>query len=551
MGSFSPDAVVRLVAHLSPDDARDCDIAPIARTPCLPPPHLFALGVALVEKNLVQPLGDIADQPRFRLLDTIRDFALEQLAICGEEANVRTAHAHAYISLAESVQPHLRGADQASWFTQLETEQGNLRAALDWLVARGELVSALRLANALARFWEARGHLAEGRWRFQTLLDAADAPSSPPVPPSVRARAELWSGTLAHWQGDYRDAIASYQTAFKRYQAAGNDLGAAHALLRHGQSATFLGDLETARSLIHESLQHFERIGDAWGIASARTALAGPSIEAGELDHVDRLLRESLPVARQTGDVDLVAMTLINVGWLAWWRGEDARAEAALQESHNLFQQIGERRTLPFALNLLGRLAWQRGDASRAHQLLAESIALSRDLGSRLPMIDSFMALAAIAHQANRPEVSARLLGAAESARNVIGVPLQPVEQPVVDSTMASLRETLGVEGLHACFAIGMSAGAARMSTDALTFLDELASVAEQLAPERAAVSLLTRREREILSLIVEGRSNPEIAASLFISPKTVRNHVTNILAKFGVESRTAAATFAIRNHLV
>jgi non-specific serine/threonine protein kinase len=548
---FSPEGVERLVRAAEASGGGSPPALSREQMPFVPAPSLFRLGASLVDKSLVQPIADAGNQPRFRLLETIREFGLDLLADTGEEATIRDAHAQAFLTLAETAHPHLRSPEQAAWFTELEVELPNLRAALDWFEEQGDVLSALRLANALARFWEARGHLSEGRDRLRRLLQAAERAPANAIPALVRARAELWSGTLAHWQGDFAESITNCSVAFDRYVAAGDARGAAHALLRQGQSASFLGHLDRARSLMLESLRRFQTLGDDWGIALARTAIVNPLLEAGDLESAEQHLIESLALARKAADPDLLAMTLINVGWLASWRGEDSRAEAALQESHALFLMIGERRTLPYTLNLLGMLAWRQGNHARAASLLSEGLTLSRDLGSQLAIVNSLHALLHVATTA-QPALAARWHGAAAAVREAIGNPIQPVERPLIESAVEQLRGALGESAFRAEFAVGLTMSVDAAIAEGLSFLASIALPVPCAEPDPGDASpLLTPRELDVLRLVVEGQTNTQIAAALFISHRTVRNHLSNIFAKLKVESRTAAATLALRNNLV
>jgi predicted ATPase/DNA-binding CsgD family transcriptional regulator len=509
------------------------------------------LVASLVENNLVHVVEAGADA-RFRMLETVREFGLEQLTATDAVLSTCAAHARACLALAEEAEPHLRGPDQARWFDRLDRDHPNLRAALDWLHERGEVAGALRLATALGRFWEARGHLNDGRTRLEGLLSAVDRGACPAVAESLVANAELWAGILAYWQGDLEQADAWHRSALRRFEIAGDDFGAALALLNLGQTATYRGDLEGGRALVTASLERFTAIGDAWGIAAARTGLINPLLEAGELCAVERLLDESLPLARAVDDPDLVAMTLINVGWLASERGENARAERALAESLRLFRELGERRTMPYTLNLLGRLAWRRGDCAEAVSLLAEGLTVSRDLGSRVAVVNSLTALTSVTVEAGQFAAAARLLGAATAVRERAGAPMQPVERPAIEAMRAAARQALGEAAFAAMWQAGAGLAPGEVVADALSVLVELDS--PEPRPDRSAqdpFSSLSAREREILLLLAEGQSNPAIAAALFISPKTVRNHVTAILTKLGVESRTAAAAIAVRHGLV
>jgi predicted ATPase/DNA-binding CsgD family transcriptional regulator len=515
------------------------------------PSPVFSLVASLAEKSLLARSPDAGGEARFYVLETIREFAAEQLVSFGEAEAARRAHAQTCLELAETAEPHLRGPWQAQWFARLAREHANMRAALTWLRDAGELEAALRLAGALGRFWEALGHLSEGRHWLEELLAAAE-PVAMELPPEPLAKAELWAGTLLYWQGEFAAAGALHERAQQRFAAVGDRSGVAHALLNQGQPAAFQGDLDRAIDLINSSLGHFTALGDRWGIAAAQTGLVNPLLDRGDFERVAAIQAESLPLVRAVGDLDLLAMTLINVGFLACWRGDNDRAEQALQESLALSHQLGERRTAPYTFNLLGQLAWQRGDRAQASSWFGDALRLSGDLGNHLAVVNTLEALSGLAVSLAQYRSAARLLGAVEAVRTAIGAPLPPVQLPRHEAVAVAARQSLGEAEFASALAAGRALTPEAAIVDGLEFVDLLASSSEPDASQSAAIGMgLSARELTVLRLIVEGHSNPEIAALLFISPKTARNHVTSILGKLGVESRTAAATFALRNGLV
>jgi non-specific serine/threonine protein kinase len=551
VGSISLEVVDRLAPESGGSD-NDVSDETGERAEHKPPnPVAMHLLSQLVEKSLVQAENRHGDEIRFRLLETIREYGLDRLSAAGEALAARDLHAETYLTLAESAEPHQRGPHQSLWFDRMDDDYANVRAALAWFRERGRRAEALRLAGAIGRFWEARGHLGEGRGWLESLLAGAVHEESP-VPAAVLAKAESWAGTLTYWQGDFAQSDALHARAIRHFEAAGDDWGAAHSLLNQGQSTSFQGDLERAISLITASLERFQALGDAWGIAAAMSGLVNPYLESGDLDRVAELLSAALPLVRGVDDPDMLAMTLLNVGWLAIYRADHERAEQALTESLALFRGIGERRTMPYSLNLLGMLAWHRQDQARASSLWMEGLALSRDLGNQLGVVNSLEMLAFPAIAVGLPNRAACLLGSAESVREAIGAPHPPIERRRLAEVMAAGRAALGADEFAAAYATGRALSLHEAIVEGRDFAASLADTAcQEAATIPSALLALTRRERDIMRLLVEGLSNPEIAAALFISPKTVRNHVTNIFTKLGVESRTAAATYALRNGLI
>jgi tetratricopeptide (TPR) repeat protein len=222
---------------------------------------------ALVDRSLLRREDRTADEPRFGMLETIREYGLEQLEACGEAAEIRRRHAAHYLALAEAAEPELTGPRQAAWLDRLEAEHDNLRAALRWAVEQGEAELGLRLGGALWRFWYVRGYLTEGRERLAELLAAAGAPGQT----AARARALRGLGIVAEAQGDYAVARRHYEEALALMRELGDRRGIALSLNNLGDVARDRGDYAAARALHEESLAIGRELGDraiAWILES-------------------------------------------------------------------------------------------------------------------------------------------------------------------------------------------------------------------------------------------------------------------------------------------
>jgi non-specific serine/threonine protein kinase len=178
-----------------------------------------------------------------------------------------------------------------------------------------------------------------------------------------------------------------------------------------------------------------------------------------------------------------------------------------------------------------------------------EAVELSRSLGDKRALVIALESVAGGAGNHRRPEKATRLFGAAAALRTAISVPVSPVEETEHQQKVDQARRQLGQEGFSTAWEAGHALSPEAALDEALAFLR--VPVPFEKSPDLSVPFDLTAREREVLQLLVQGRTNPEIAALLYISPKTATNHVSSILAKLGVETRTAAASLAVRNGLV
>src|SRR6266542_244184 len=439
-------------------------------------------------------------EARYRLLETVREYALERLQEAAEEDTRAERHAEWFLELAEEAAPRLVGLEQTAWLERLAREHDNLQAALSWLAASADGAAALlRLAGALWKFWEVRGHGKLGRrW-----LEAALARDDGTAPVNARARALHGAAILAWLHGSYDRATALHEANFR---------------LR-------------------------ESIGDKPGLGSSLLHLANVMRSRGDNDVAIQRCQEALALFRELDDTRWRAVTLNSLGMALLGRGSLREARAALEESLTLFRQVGGAQRIGSALSNLGDLARAEGDYERARALLGESLELFgevRDPWGSGACLESLALVAVAQRQAQR---AALLFGAAEGLRERAGVPLPPADQPERDRALASLRLSLGREAL----ANGRAEGQALSLEGALTLA--LSEVTEEQQPIALAVNdtPLTEREREVASLIARGLTNRQIAQALVITKQTADKHVGNILGKLGAASRAQVAVWFVQ----
>lgn len=512
---------------------------------------VLELLAGLVDQSLVQRRDDLQGEPRYIMLETIRTFGLEQLATCQEVGQVRGRHAGFFLALAEQARPALRGPEQETWLNRLEAEHDNLRAVLTWTTDNGEAESALRLATLLSTFWDVRGYLSEGLGWLERTIALAEGPDLA----ALRGMGCRSASALASSAGDYRRAtiFAEQGLAIARERKDGTET--ASALINLGTIAGRREDHAQATRLFEEALAVAREIGDQFlsGVAAINLGLV--ATEQGNHTQAAVYLEESVAVFRDLGNERALAMGVSNLALAVQRQGDQARAGELFQEALAVQRRLGDSRSVAITLADLSGLVREQGDDGRAAALLAESAALSQLVGNADILRSALLKLADLLLARRQALAAARLVGAADAVGDDEDAAARSPAD-VEGSTAASVKTALG----DARYAVAWTAGRALSADQAVA---EAAQAATELAETRpdlpqpvltAVPSIivdLTPREREVLRLLVDGRTDREIGEVIFVTTKTASNHVANILSKLGVETRTAAAAFALRHGLV
>ncbi|HEX5963529.1 MAG TPA: adenylate/guanylate cyclase domain-containing protein, partial [Gemmatimonadales bacterium] len=301
----------------------------------------------LSEHSLLRPVAGPAGEPRFTMLETIREYGLERLEQGGEAETTRRAHTEFFLALVEGAEPKLTSPEQLVWLERLEAEHDNLRAALDWALVRDSQM-ALRLAGGLAWFWFFRGYLREGRgWLERTLAASGD-------PGPLHAEALAAAGRLARHLGDYGGAIALLERSLELARSFQDRRVEALALHELGALAGLAeGDAAREAALTEASLALWRELGDSWGIARTLNNLGYEAYLQGDLDRAVSLLDEGVTLARVAGDRSVLGYILDSRGVVAEAQGELARATDLYQEALTLADQVGNPLVEAYALSSL------------------------------------------------------------------------------------------------------------------------------------------------------------------------------------------------------
>jgi non-specific serine/threonine protein kinase len=465
---------------------------------------LEALGT-LVDHGLAHESRSSGGEPRFGMLETVREFAQERLAESGEAEATARRHALHFLALVERAAPALAEAWSPAWLARLGAEHGNLQAALAWLEAGAVPEAFLRFVGALYHYWLIRCHYREGlAWLERALAQDSDPPSE------ARARVLSGAGMLALFLGDYPRAGALKAESLAFWRGRGNPVAIARELYGYGLVAYREGDL---------------------ALAEQRTSEAVAVVRA-----CDPPLPGASPV---------LGIALSNLGDFALVRGDATLAAARYEEAVALFRAGGLGWGLTEAAIGLGNVRLDAGDDAGAEALYGEALGLAHGFGDAARVAGALAGLAGVAVARSRPVRAARLLAAAEAAYATVGMPIFPRDRPTHDRAVAAARAVLGDERFAAAWEAGRALSLEHAVAEALALADA------DMAPDPASAHGLSPRELEVLRLLAQHRTDKEIAEALFISPRTIQTHVERIRAKLGVENRREAAAEAVRRGLV
>jgi predicted ATPase/class 3 adenylate cyclase len=452
---------------------------------------------SLLDKSLLVEREGSDRQPRYRMLETIQEYAEEKLKESAEAAILQREHALYIMRLAEEAEPHMTDKDQQEWLDRLEDEHDNIRAALEWASASAQVgVQAageegsdeasneagevgLRIGGALWRFWYVRGLYTEGRELLYRAISASEASGSGGQRRSFStstlsgkgamggegstgrsmAKALTGEGALAYRQGDYTSAHSLLEAAFELGREVGDKQTAANALNMLGNVTFDQGDYPAARALYEESLALKREIGDKYGIAASLSNLGNVVADQGDYPAARALYEESLPLTREIGDKWGIAVSLSNLGAVAFLQGDYPAARALEEESLSLKRELGDKSGIAASLSNLGSVAFDEGDYPAARALYEESLSLTQEIGDKKGATICLAGLGEVAvclaggseqeghvTHAEQLERSVKLLGAVEGLLQSISVVLDRADRPPYERSVNQARDLLGEE---------------------------------------------------------------------------------------------------------
>ncbi|HEV7666114.1 MAG TPA: tetratricopeptide repeat protein [Chloroflexota bacterium] len=508
---------------------------------------------SLVDHSLIRRSSQtgVLTEPRFEMLQVVREFALDRLAAAGEEELAQRAHAQHFRLLAERA-GEARGVEQERWLARMEEELNNVRAALAWSLSDArkpaDLEAALELAGGLWFFWIHHSSApGEARLWLTRALEVAPAGGS-----AARGKALLALGAIEWRQGDYDLAKLHLDQSVEIFGELGDSHGLANAFHLTAHVLLEGRAFSRARALFEASHEAHARAGDLIGGLPLVGDLGMVAYHEGDYETARRLFQACLRSCREHGVTDHAADSLNRLGDLARLAGDFVQAQALYSESLALWQSVRGRPGIASALHKLGQTARHRGDAAEARRLLAESLGLQREIGNKQGTVECLVALAGLALECGPPDKAVELLAASEAQLGGLGAPLAPADQADFERDLAMGKARLSAKAWAAAHQKGRSMGIPEAEALALALaVDNTADrpmESEGAAVTTTAASVLSPRETEVASLIAEGLTNREIAAGLVITEKTAANHVEHIMAKLNLRSRAQIAVWAVRH---
>ena len=399
---------------------------------------------SMVDKSLIQQLEQRGAEPRFLMLSTIREYALERLVESGEEFATRRAHAAYYIVLAEECGKDL--STHPEWLERFDLEHQNFRDALEFMIRTADADWGMRLGAALFHFWETREHFAEGRAFLERLLQLPGA-----LQLKMRARLWFYAGVLAGSQGDFDSAQKLQEENLKACRELHDHRGVAVALNALGVTTRDRGDLDTACSLFEQCVATWRDLGSPIDTARALSNLANVIRLQGNYARAHALYDECLTIFHEVGDSTAVAWTLNYLGDLARDSVDSIASRSYYEQSLSAFRQLGDGWGIASALCDLATLSAAESKHDDAERLYGESIKIFQDLDHKRGIARVLECSAVSAAAQSRSENSLRLAGAAAALRQRIGAPLIPAEQSRLEKKLETARNMLtNAAGLEA-----------------------------------------------------------------------------------------------------
>jgi predicted ATPase/tRNA A-37 threonylcarbamoyl transferase component Bud32 len=406
----------------------------------LHPSSILEILTRLVDRSLVAI--DEGEATRFRMLETVRQYALEKVREAGEENAARDAHRAWCVVLAETESRNLRSDAESAWLDRLEAEHDNMRAALKWSSGDGRDDEAVaRISAGLGWFWSTRGHWAESRKWFDVAL-ASEAS----LPQHVRAKLLYWAAILDMNTGDVDRAKRQLDACLPLWRQIGDGQRTATTLYKLGELLASRGEYDAAIGLVEESLAISEALDDRRGVAYTVSVLGMIAMDRGDFDEAVRRYETCLGICRSIDDMRGVAGTLHNLGEIAGRRGDLATAEALLGESLAAAREFGYKPVAAASMQVLGNVANDRGNFARALEYFDEAMMVNRALGNQVGIAYVLEGIACSAAALGRPRRALRLYGSADRLREKIAAPLSPSEKAALERYLGRARTAIGDE---------------------------------------------------------------------------------------------------------
>ena len=510
---------------------------------------------SLVDKNLIKPSLEKHDEPRFILLDTIREYAWEEILRFEELEGLKEAYVDIYLSLSEQADSELKGDKQSEWFNRLDDEFININLAIEICLtsARGSKrwTRGYEILYHLHRYWMLHGHfhlVSQFVVRARSSMDEYIKTISEDDQKILKLKANIYSlsGSLAWAAGNYMQASDWHEIAYDLYKVLNDKTGMADALNNWAANLGELGEYEAALKKHEMGLVLNRKDGDLSGEMRQLNNMGGVFQHIGRATEALVKFEEGLRTARKLNDRYFIAMLMHNIAHLKLQQGDFDAAISLSQSSLEIAEQLQTPNLQAWSLTIIGLACVLQKNIEQSKKEALESIKLSEritDAGLKIQLLQLIIYLCTALGKASE---AAQMIGAAEKIRLESGYKEYPVDISRAQKLIEKIRLLLSENAYEAARANGMKMTFESALAFAANILEE--PVASGIASSE--ISLLTVREREVLILISRGLTNEQISSELVVVLKTVEKHTANILRKLGVKNRTEAAAWAIAQGL-
>lgn len=501
-------------------------------SPDLTEMEILGLLALLVDDSLLVPRVDELGEPRYAMLETIRQYGLWQLQAAGERDGTYHALSRSLTDLAERARQELGGPQQKPWIDRLDTERANIRAICDWAIQANEPDIVLRLGAQLWRFWLQRSNLSEGRDLLQRALDTPGSRDD-----LLRADAVYNLGNLAFELHDYARACNAFTECLEIWESIDDRDGVASAHNGLGLLDREAGSYDAATARFHKAAEIWRDLADTPGVAITTANLGVVALSAGKLREAETFLTQDLAVRRDLEDIGGGAHTLLRLGQVACLEARQDDAQRLFRQSLEACVRVGNRRGETDVLYAMAQGALLAGEHHEALRLYHDALAQRHARAERDGIIECVEGIAAIAAIRGNAAAAVRLLTATAAYRASIGAVAPFAEQKQIDLAWAAVRERLDHAAITEAQRMGQALSLDDLAIEALRLLERPVEVTPSRMLEK-----LSAREQEVFSLLTQYLTDREIGERLFLSHRTVERHVGSILEKLGVKNRREAA---------
>lgn len=517
----------------------------------------------LVDKSLVIADLGVSDRTRFRMFETLQEYARKQLRWRGPEEVDSAEHRHLeyFAQLAEQAHVGL-GAIREEWLELLDQEHDNFRAALRRTFDPRVTEQGERLAGALYPLWLVRGYLSEGRtWLSQATGSKGRISASSPhearteiadqsEPPRWRARALHGLGTITYSQADYDAALGAFSEALALWRRLGDQAGVAFTAMGLGNVRSSLGDLATARDVYESGIAAARQPPQPVALALGLAFLSRLEQDARNLDRARELADEGVKVASVCGFTRAVCISLVSAGDVLHEQGDFVKARAVFHDARVAADRARDPIFASYAASGLARVALDQGDLRLACDELIVALTGARQIGEKRAMAHAAEYAAALAVATQHSTKALTLASAAGAAREAGGPAMRPVERDRLAPFLAQARASLSPAAAAEAWERGRTLALDEAVGVALQLLQSQSRRDAAMSGQVDRPSGLSPREVEVLRLLAGGKTSKQIAAELLTSVHTVNNQIASIYAKIGASGKADAVAYAIRNDL-